>query len=132
MFLPAWLFALALSLNVYAARVERVVDGDTVTVRIQIWDNQELLTAIRLRGIDAPEIRGKCPAERELARRAKARAAELMPPGSIVTLTRIKADKYGGRYDAEITLADGRKVAEVLIAESLAREYSGAVRQGWC
>lgn len=46
------------------AMVVKVVDGDTLNVRARIWINQELDTAVRLLGIDAPELNGACEAER--------------------------------------------------------------------
>ena len=39
------------------AIVTRVIDGDTIEVRVQIWLEQEILVRIRLAGIDAPELR---------------------------------------------------------------------------
>jgi endonuclease YncB( thermonuclease family) len=42
------------------ATVERVVDGDTLAVRAKIWIGHEIDVLVRLRGIDAPELRGDC------------------------------------------------------------------------
>ena len=53
------------------ARLVRVVDGDTVVVRARIWLGQEVEIHVRLAGIDAPELRGKCARERALAVRAR-------------------------------------------------------------
>ncbi len=41
----------------YTAIVERVIDGDTLAVRVPVWIGQELTVLVRVRGIDAPERR---------------------------------------------------------------------------
>jgi endonuclease YncB( thermonuclease family) len=42
--------------NVYEGRVVRVIDGDTIRVAIGIWPDEEV-TAIRVRGVDTPELK---------------------------------------------------------------------------
>ncbi len=56
-----------------AERIARVVDGDTVVTASG--------EKVRLMGFDAPEIRGKCPRERELAQRAAALLRRLARTG---------------------------------------------------
>src|SRR5688500_4618693 len=79
-----------------AAEVLRVVDGDTIEVRAHIWLGQEVTTLVRLGGVDAPELKGKCESERAAARRAKARIEEKLNGGE-VTLRDIRFEKYAGR-----------------------------------
>ncbi|MBR0681943.1 thermonuclease family protein [Roseomonas eburnea] len=99
----------------------RVIDGDTVSVRGE---------AVRIVGLDAPEIHGRCPAESRLARQAQARLAELLAGGA--TITRRGRDRYG-RGLAIVQDAEGRDVAQVMISEGLARPYDGRGRRaGWC
>ena len=116
-------------IGVFAALVLSVTDGDTFRARIPVWDNVEVVTAVRIRGIDTPEIKGKCPAEKAAALAAKARLAELL--NGQVQLLHVEPDKYFGRVDADVTV-NGQSVAAVLIAEGLARPYTGGARQGWC
>ncbi|WAP70646.1 hypothetical protein [Jiella pelagia] len=59
-----------------AANVVKVRDGDTVEVEAFVWPMQSVHVAVRLRGIDAPEKRGKCEAEKAAAARATARLTE--------------------------------------------------------
>jgi endonuclease YncB( thermonuclease family) len=113
------------------AAVEEVVDGDTLRVRARIWLGQELSVLVRLRGIDAPETRSKCEAERALARRAAAYLRAATGTGH-VTLTDISGGKYYGRVLARVTTAEGRDVAAALERVRLARQYSGGPRQPWC
>ena len=113
------------------ARIERVVDGDTIAVRARIWIGQEIAVMVRVRGIDAPEARGACGAERALAGRATALLAAATGTGD-VTLTNITGDKYFGRVLATVTTAEGRDVAAALLAAGLARPYQGEARIAWC
>ena len=53
------------------ARVVSVYDGDTLTVDAEPWPGLTARTAVRVAGVDTPEIRGKCPAEKDMAIRAR-------------------------------------------------------------
>lgn len=113
------------------ARVLQVVDGDTVEVAARIWLGQEITVKVRLDGVDSPEIRGRCPAEREAALKAKAFISDLIDARP-VALSGIRYGKYAGRVLARIAAADGRDLSEALIAERLARPYDGSRRRTWC
>lgn len=112
------------------ARVERVIDGDTLAVRARIWFNQDLRVRVRIAGIDTPERRGKCAAERALAARAKALVQAYLGAGD-VELFNIRPDKYGGRVLADVRMAGG-DLSERLLKAGLARPYDGGRRAGWC
>ena len=123
----------AVALGSYSAVVTRVVDGDTVNGVVTIWIDQRVTTSIRVRGIDTPELKGACDSERALAQMAKSQVENLLPAGSTITISNIGPDAYQGRIDADVTMADGRKLADVLIGEGLARAYDGKTkRRGWC
>lgn len=132
MFVAALFFALALSRAEYQAEVARVIDGDTVAVMVRVWPSVLIEARIRIIGIDTPELRGKCQAERERAKAAKEYVQAMLPVGARVTLRNVKADKYAGRHDAEIWTAKNQSIGELLIGEGLARRYDGEARQGWC
>ena len=51
----------------YPAEVIQVIDGDTFEARIHLWPGLDVTTRVRLRGIDAPELKAHCPQEREMA-----------------------------------------------------------------
>lgn len=99
----------------------RVIDGDTIAYRGQ---------TIRIRGLDAPEMHGKCESEIRRAHQARDRLIELLAGGLRVYPN--GRDRYR-RVLAVVRDARGRDVARVLIAEGLARPYDGrGRRQGWC
>ncbi len=79
-----------------AAELLRVIDGDTIEVRAKIWLEIDITTRVRLAGIDAPELNGACPEERQLAQGAKAALSDATGSGP-VWLADIRHDKYGGR-----------------------------------
>lgn len=115
----------------YQAHVVTVIDGDTVEARVQVWMGHEVLTRVRLKDIDAPELRGACASERDQAQASRDRLAGLVGGRSVV-LTDIRPDKYFGRVIARIISPDGVDAGGALLAGGLARPYRGGRRQGWC
>ena len=113
------------------ARVVRVVDGDTLAVRALIWPGHEVRVLVRLRGIDAPELRARCDGERAMAMAASAALAALADDAEI-RLHDIQGDKYFGRVVADVRLADGRDLGALMLATALARPYDGRARASWC
>ncbi len=108
--------------------VERVIDGDTVKMRVAIWLDQEIVVSVRLAGVDAPELfRPKCDAERELARQAKSFVEDFLRDGE-VDLSEIEQGKYAGRVVARIE-ADGADLGAALVAAGLGVDRP---RGNWC
>lgn len=110
------------------AQLVKVVDGDTVLVEAMPWPDHRVSTYVRLRGIDAPELRSKCPAFREAARRAKSELTDMMEGQQMVLLTAISGDKYFGRVVADLTLEDGTRPADHLLEIGLAAPYQGKAK----
>jgi micrococcal nuclease len=119
-----------LAATLYSVLVLGVVDGDTFNASLTVWPDVQVVTAVRLAGVDTPELRGKCAAETVAAQAARKRLAELLT-GKLVTISAVKPDKYRGRVDARVTV-DGQDVAQQLLAEGHARPYAGGARLGWC
>ena len=93
--------------------VVRVCDGDTLVVDIPEYpDVIGKSIRVRLLGVDAPELRDPDPALRQAAQAARRAMEALLPPGTAVTLTRIRRDKYF-RLDAAVSV-DGRDAAAAL------------------
>jgi endonuclease YncB( thermonuclease family) len=113
-----------------SAKVERIVDGDTIDVRADIWLGQTLLVRVRIDGVDAPELEARCAEERKLALSAREFLVRRLE-GASVKLTRIVYDKYGGRVRAEVADSKG-DVGEALLTARLARPYHGERRAPWC
>lgn len=114
-----------------AARVVSVLDGDTLLVRARLWLDQHLDVRVRLGGVDAPELRGRCPGERLLACRARA-FVEATVAGGEVALTDIRYGKFARRVVARVSAAGVPDLAQGLLARGLARPYGGGPRPDWC
>ncbi len=101
-----------------------------MTVNAYPWPGMTIRTAVRVNGIDTPEIRGLCDAETKLAKQA--RDFVVATVGDHVQLTNVTLGKYAGRIIADVALADGQSLAGLLITEGLGRDYDGGTRLGWC
>lgn len=111
--------------------VLNILDGDTVTVRLHVWIGQDIETHVRIAGIDTPEIKGKCAAERSKAQEARSEIAALLSDNKI-QLSNVRLEKYAGRVLAEAQATDGTDIAGYMIEKGLARPYGGEKRNGWC
>ncbi len=100
------------------ARVVSVYDGDTLTVDAEPWPGVTIRTAVQVNGVDTPEIRGKCQAEKDLA--IQARDFVRGKVGERVRIANVKHGKYAGRVIADV-LVGGEKLSDMLIAEGLGR-----------
>lgn len=99
-----------------------VVDGDTFH-----YDGMK----IRIADIDTPETNPpRCAYEADLGSRATSRLQELLAAGPI-DLRRIDRDEdtYGRKL--RIVMRDGESIGRILVAEGLARTWTGR-RQPWC
>lgn len=113
------------------ADVIRVVDGDTLALRARIWIGLDLVVNARIRGIDTPELNGKCDREKAAAIAARA-TLEAIVRDSGVQLRRIENDKYAGRVVADVVTSDGTELGPAMIESGLARPYDGGSRDPWC
>ena len=114
----------------YRFETIRVVDGDTIRGIVSIWPNLKVNIAVRVLGVDTPEMRGKCKAEKRLARKAKA-FVKAFVAGQPVYLTNIKLGSFAGRVVATVKV-DGLDIADALVGAGLGRSYFGGHREGWC
>lgn len=106
-------------------------DGDTVEVEAHIWPQQTVRVAVRLRGIDAPELKAKCQGEKTAALAARDRLGALLAGGK-VRLLNVSGDKYFGRVLAEMSAEGEADIGKALLEEGLVVPYSGARRRDWC
>ena len=115
----------------YSVDVVRVIDGDTFEARVRAWPGIEIVTKVRLRDVDAPELKARCAEESALAQAASDALAAMLAEGS-VSIARVSLDKYGGRVLADASTGGTGDVAAALLARGHARPYAGRQRQSWC
>ena len=110
----------------------RNYDGDTVTFNLPklhpIIGNK---IAVRINGIDTPEIKGKCKKEKYNAQQAKNMVEELLKDAERIDLKNLQRGKYF-RLVADI-YADGENLADILIDAGMAVKYDGGKKNArWC
>jgi|TARA_R100001082_G_scaffold110429_1_gene90350 micrococcal nuclease len=111
---------------IYNAELERVVDGDTIDITIDLGFNVKLhKQRCRLAGIDTPESRTKDLAEKALGKKASARLKELC--GKKLKIKSLGKGKYG-RILAIPYTEDGQDICKILIEEGHAVEYHGGTK----
>jgi endonuclease YncB( thermonuclease family) len=117
----------------YEWEVLRVIDGDTLHIRLEGLPPELADVAVRILGVDTPETggRARCESERRTGERAAAFVEQALRDAETVTFEPTGWDKFGGRIDAIVRL-DGQDLGAALIKNRLARPYDGGKRRGWC
>src|SRR5215831_18908782 len=98
----------------YSAVVLKIHDGDTFSVNLDLGfgiHQQEL--RCRIYGINAPEL------STDAGKKALAYLESILPVGAIVSIISHGWDKYGGRFDGEVTYGD-LNIGKVMLAEGQA------------
>ena len=117
--------------TVTVSKVISVYDGDTFRVNIDslppiVGKN----IAIRVNGVDTPEIRGKCQYENNLALEARDFVRDKLSNAKEIKLTNLQRGKYF-RVVANV-MVDGVSLERELLDNKLAYEYYGGKKLNWC
>jgi endonuclease YncB( thermonuclease family) len=115
----------------HAVDVVRTIDGDTFEARVHLEPGLDLNTRVRLRGIDAPELKAACAQELRMAEAATGALRALLGEGGVMIFN-IGPDKYAGRVVAEVATRRTGNVSTAMLAAGHARSYGGGHRDGWC
>lgn len=112
-------------------RVTSIYDGDTFRADIAGWPSIiGERVPIRVKGVDAPEIRAHCDREKKLARQAKQFTVAALRGADHIELEDLERGKYF-RIAARVMI-DGEDLATGLIEAGLGRSYNGGHRDSWC
>ena len=117
--------------TVTVSKVINVYDGDTFRVDINslppiVGKN----IAIRVNGVDTPEIRGKCQYEKNLALKARDFVRDKLSNAKEIKLANLQRGKYF-RVVANV-LVDDVSLEQELLDNKLAYEYYGGKKLSWC
>jgi endonuclease YncB( thermonuclease family) len=115
----------------HAVDVIRTIDGDTFEARVHLESGLDLNTRVRLRGIDAPELKASCPQELRMAEAATGVLRALLSEGD-VRVFNIGPDKYSGRVVADVVTRRTGNVSTAMLAAGHAHRYNGGHRESWC
>ena len=115
-------------------KIEKIIsvyDGDTFRADIRgLPDIIGKNIAIRILGIDTPEIKGKCEEEKIAAIKARDFARKALFNAKTITLKNLKRDKYF-RLLADVYF-DDTDLADAHLVNNLAVKYSGKKKSSWC
>ena len=114
--------------SVKIGQVIKVYDGDTMTIATYLpFLNSPLYRfPVRLRGIDAPEMRGKNEDEKRAARISQ-KALEDLVLHKNVTLKNVETEKYG-RLLAEVYV-DDININNYMVDNKYAVKYDGGTKE---
>ena len=107
---------------VYKAKLDRVVDGDTVDANIDLGFDISINKRIRLAGIDTPETRTRNKEEKVKGLASKNRLIELLKDGTFILESK-EVGKYG-RVLGTLHV-DDININKTLVKEGFAVEYWG-------
>ena len=106
----------------------RNYDGDTITFNLPglhpLIGNK---ISVRVKGIDTPEIRGKCREEKMLAKKAKVFVEDFLKNAKQIDLVNMKRGKYF-RIVADVVV-DEKSLGEALVEKKLALPYNGKTKK---
>jgi len=108
-------------------------DADTITVMIP--DVHPLLgekISVRVRGIDAAEIKGKHPCEKDRARAAQELVGKVLEAAKRIDLKNVDREKYF-RVLADVVV-DGKSLKDLIADAHLGYSYNGGTKKdaNWC
>ena len=111
--------------------VDRIIDGDTIDVTIDLGFKVLMRERVRLYGINTPESRTRDLEEKKRGLAAKERLTELIEENPGILLRTSKQGKFG-RYLGELVIRKentiDRTINEILVEEGHAVEYFGGKR----
>jgi micrococcal nuclease len=116
------------TLYTYRAELKKVVDGDTVDLRVDLGFSVQLNQRFRLAGVNTPELHSKDAAEKDRARAAMTFLGSLLSSGPLTVTTDKDSQEKFGRYLARITNGAGVVVNDELVRLGHAVLYSGGKR----
>ena len=113
----------------YKAKLDRVIDGDTIDANINLGFDITIHKRIRLTGIDTPESRTRDLEEKARGLASKARLIELLGDGDFILESR-EVGKFGRVLGTIYTIAEESiNINDTLVEEGYAVEYHGGKKK---
>jgi len=110
----------------YKAKLDRIIDGDTVDAHIDLGFDVTISKRIRLAGIDTPESRTRDLEEKARGIASKERLEELLEGGEFILESK-EVGKYGRVLGT--LFVEELNVNETLVKEGFAVEYWGGKKK---
>lgn len=132
-----YIFASVEEERLFEWEVTRVIDGDTVGIRVE-WGPLELRKlSIRIRGIDTPEkgYRAKCEFEKGQGKLATQFVTDVIADAAAtntpITFGNVSWGKYGGRIIADMYVGT-ENYSNMILDAGLAVKYDGGTKSSFC
>lgn len=106
-------------------KINRILDGDTVDLDIDLGFGITISQRVRLKGINAAETRTKDLAEKERGLAAKVWLEEQLSREGEWVIETTKEDKYGRMLGTLYLVGDSVTINEWMMNEGIAEPYSG-------
>ena len=110
----------------YKAKLDRVVDGDTIDAHIDLGFDITIHKRIRLAGIDSPESRTRDLEEKAKGLASKDKLVELLGEGDFILESK-EVGKYG-RVLGNL-IVENVNINDTLVEEGFAVEYWGGKKK---
>lgn len=118
-------------LKIKKEQIVKIYDGDTFFINIDnTLDVFGKNLGIRIKGVDTPEIRGKCSQEKFKAILAKEYLKESLDKANCIILKNLERGKYF-RVLADVYI-NGENMADKLLNQNLAVKYQGGKKHNFC
>lgn len=121
-------------LTLSSSDIKSIYDGDTITIKcLRGLKCEKNAIKVRIKGVDTPEIKGKCRNETLLARQAKQFTVAFVRNADEIIMSYDEHDMYDryGRLLAYLSVG-GKDLSSSLINNNLGRHYQGGKRRSWC
>lgn len=118
----------AKTLFTYKATVLKVVDGDTLDLRVDLGFHVSTTIRARVLGVDTPEInRSETNAAGKAAKDFVGQWCGFSACEVVIQTEKDPGDKYG-RWLARVTNAKGEDLTEALVAAGHGKRYDGGAK----
>jgi micrococcal nuclease len=104
----------------YKARLVEVIDGDTLKARVDLGFHVSVEVTLRLKRIDAPELRGP---DKQRGLLAKSALNAFCLGEMTIRTEKAPGDKYG-RWLAEVSV-NGQSINDMMVHDGHARYWDG-------
>ncbi len=115
----------------YSAEVIKVVNAETVKVKVDIWPGQSQVIDLHLEGITTTEKSGTPDCEIALSRQATAFTEAWLSRSDTIEVSEIKNAALSGNVMGRISVKSAY-LGDALTAAYLGTEYYGGPNSTWC
>jgi len=103
----------------------RVIDGDTVEIMGEVWENIYIKAKVRIDGVDTPEL------STVAGKLIKKEVVEILN-GNSATIVYKESDKYSGRFVGDVLIGNGKEpLSKWLFEKGYCKTYDGDTKSKW-